>query len=691
LSYILAAFALAFSLLIWMGLSLRTAQAALLPAGSTYTVDSTADLPDADPGDGICADAAGKCTLRAAIIQANFVTGVDTITLPSGVYLLTRPGEDDAAVLGDLDITDDVTIQGAGPGSTIIDGNGAVTGDRVFQIISSAKDTSFSGMTVRNGKKVTNAFDEGGGIYWDGGGGHLRLTDMVVEDNAARYGGGLFLNYSSSGDSVVIDQVSVHANTAAAAAGGLGVNFGDFASFDLRGSQVYSNTAYEGGGIYFQGTPTYGLLSVRIENSETYSNVASLSAGFENRSGDATVPVVVLNSDLSHNHAGYYGGAVGNYGTLAIFTTTLEANSAGVRGGGVYNYEGGQLDIEQSTLSGNSAQSGGGIYSEFFIHNNAALALTNSTLSRNTASQNGGGIYAVGGQIKLFSATIADNHVEVPTGTLYDGLGGGVYITATAVVTAQNTLIADNTHRFQTLSPVPDDCFGTVQSLGFNLIETTTHCIISGNPIGNLTGQDPMLGTLRDNGGSTQTQAPLPGSPAIDAGQDPICTDDTGSALTTDQRGFPRMVGARCDIGALEAQPDLEIRQRITPPEASPGTPVSISLVFSDTGSLPASGVIITDILPVEIQPIAVLSQGVVITDTGLAPPYVWQVQDLAYAQSGVITITGVVQGDASFNVITNTATIGSNPMDANPLNNRAEAVLKIRAGEKVYLPLVIR
>jgi len=114
-------------------------------------------------------------------------------TIPSGVYTLNRSGDDDADVLGDLDIADDLTIQGAGSGATIVDGNGAVTGDRVFQVLSSAKEASFSGLTIRHGKKVANTFDEGGGLYWEGGGGHLSLIDVVVEDNAARYGGGLFM------------------------------------------------------------------------------------------------------------------------------------------------------------------------------------------------------------------------------------------------------------------------------------------------------------------------------------------------------------------------------------------------------------------------------------------------------------------------------------------------------------------
>ena len=128
LKYILAASGLTVCLLLIVTPSLTIGQAAPQPIGpltasaenptlnSTYSVTSTADLPDADVGDGVCAAANGACTLRAAIMQANFVTGLDTITVPSGVYLLTRSGDDDAAVLGDLDIADDLTIQGAGSG-----------------------------------------------------------------------------------------------------------------------------------------------------------------------------------------------------------------------------------------------------------------------------------------------------------------------------------------------------------------------------------------------------------------------------------------------------------------------------------------------------------------------------------------------------------------------------------------------
>lgn len=121
----------------------RYAVAAPSSAGNTYVVNSTDDEPDVDPSNGICfSTPSGRCTLRAAIMDANYATGPNTITLPAGVYVLTRPGYDDNALVGDLDIGHDMTIQGAGSGVTIIDGNGAVTGDRVFQILNTAQNVT---------------------------------------------------------------------------------------------------------------------------------------------------------------------------------------------------------------------------------------------------------------------------------------------------------------------------------------------------------------------------------------------------------------------------------------------------------------------------------------------------------------------------------------------------------------------
>src|SRR5260370_10779675 len=190
---------------------------------ATFTVNTTNDTSDADLADGICADINGKCSLRAAIMQANYTNVIgtsNTIIVPAGVYKLTRPGDDDSAVIGDLDIAQTMTIQGAGSSPTIVDRNRAMTCDRRLQTLSSAQETTLSGMTIRNGSKVAGTFDSGGGLYWDGGGGHLHLSDLIVEGNASPYGGGIYLNYSSDRAVLVLDHVILRNHTVSAAAAG---------------------------------------------------------------------------------------------------------------------------------------------------------------------------------------------------------------------------------------------------------------------------------------------------------------------------------------------------------------------------------------------------------------------------------------------------------------------------------------
>jgi CSLREA domain-containing protein len=551
LRYILIAIVLTLSLLTLVGQSLTTVQAAgqYVTTGSTYVVNSTADTSDADVGNPACADISGHCTLRAAIMQANFVTGLDTITLPSGVYLLTRPGyDDDGDVVGDLDIADDLTLQGAGSHTTIVDGNGAVTGDRVFQILPTTKYTSLGGLTIRNGQvDHGRAWDTGGGLTWAGGntGGDLHLNDVAIVSNTARYGGGLYLEYSIVRETVDLDHVNVHANLSTGnQGGGIAVYFGSNTEpdFDLRYSQVYSNEARGGGGgLEFTGSPSSGGSNfVRIENTEIYSNTTSFWGGGISYTGSDAVPVIILNSQLHHNHVDGNGGALYTHAALVISNTTFDQNSAD-EGGGIYNVTVGTLALNNSTLSGNSAsRDGAGIYNF-----TGTLALNNSTLSGNVASRDGAGLYAFGGRIQFNNATIAGNTIIVPTSTGYSGLGGGLFISTTAVVSIQNTLLANNFHRYLPAAFVADDCLGTLHLQGIDLIGTgiTANCSWTGHPF-YLSG-DPYLGPLQNNGGPTLTQLPLPGSPAIDQGDDAACP-------AIDQRGFRRPIGTHCDIGAVE-------------------------------------------------------------------------------------------------------------------------------------------
>jgi hypothetical protein len=239
----------------------------------------------------------------------------------------------------------------------------------------------------------------------------------------------------------------------------------------------------------------------------------------------------------------FYGGGVQNAGVLIIANATI-ADNRGEAGAGIYNT--GTLTVNDSTISGNRACSGlvtdgGGLYNA-----GGTATINTSTITGNSASGqhgggSGGGIYTYG-SVTIASSTISDN-----TAARY---GGGLYVDGGAI-TIKNSIVANNIG-FSS----PMNCFGSVVSDGYNLSSDNT-CDF--HQAGDLDNVDPLLGPLQNNGGPTQTQALLAGSPAIDAGNPSGCTDGSGQLLTTDQRGMPRPDHedqSGCDMGAYERQTD---------------------------------------------------------------------------------------------------------------------------------------
>jgi hypothetical protein len=266
------------------------------------------------------------------------------------------------------------------------------------------------------------------------------------------------------------------------------------------------------------------------------------------------------------------GGAIYNNGTLNLTNCTISNNNtgAGGSGGGIYHYLG-TLTLTNCSINNNTTGNGlerrnGGNGAGIF--NGETLILTNCTISGNNTGNGGDNNWASGGNggsgggiynnntITVTNCTICNN--TTGSGGVGDddpededgiaGYGGGIY-NDNGTTNIKNTIIANNRVAEGGEGP---DCRGTLNSKGYNLIEDTAHCAISGTLYGNITGIDPMLGPLSDNGGPTLTHALLQGSPAIDAG------DSTG--IPTDQRGYQRPVDIPgitnvsdgSDIGAYE-------------------------------------------------------------------------------------------------------------------------------------------
>lgn len=246
----------------------------------------------------------------------------------------------------------------------------------------------------------------------------------------------------------------------------------------------------------------------------------------------------VDNSVISGNS----GTGVYNTGNVTILNSTLSGNSIqGDLGGGIrsgsFKTPGNLVTVINSTISGNSAQDGGGIFSEY-----GSVNILNSTISGNSAGEGGGGIANFAGAVQIANSTISGNSAP-------QGFGGG--ISNNAGQFGATTIETGNT--IFDAGASGENIFnngGTVTSDGYNVCSDNGGGFLNGP--GDQINTDPLLGPLQDNGGPTLTHMPLPGSPAIDAG-DPNFTPPP----FRDQRGrcFYRVFGRRIDVGSVEVQP----------------------------------------------------------------------------------------------------------------------------------------
>jgi hypothetical protein len=334
-----------------------------------------------------------------------------------------------------------------------------------------------------------------------------------------------------------------------------GVTFGLTSLTVANGYIAYPGN---GGGISNAGTLT-------ITNSTLSSNVAYVSnGGGINNTGSVTITNSTVTGNKAKAGAGIYNG-----GSLTVNNSSVSGNSfnsgGGEGGGGINNASGATMTVTGSTVSGNNPGGfGGGGDSGMGIRNSGTATVSNSTISGNSglAGGTGGGIDNTG-NLTLNNSTVSGN-------TGYTG--GGISNFATLVM--NGTIVAGNTST--TTVPTGPDCYGTITSGDYNLIQNPSGCTLSGS--NNVTGQDPKLDPngLQSNGGPTRTIALQSTSPAIDV----IPAGSAGCPTTTgtDQRGpgYPRPDNSEtsCDIGAYEFA-DPTSTPTSTPTNTPTNTPTS--------------------------------------------------------------------------------------------------------------------
>jgi hypothetical protein len=376
---------------------------------------------------------------------------------------------------------------------------------------------------------------------------------------AATYGENLTISKSlniigSNASTTIINGVSINNTVVTISNSAARVN--------LSQLTIRNGHAQNGGGIYNSGTLTISHCVVSGNFASTSVRYESAAGGGIYNSGTLTINNCVVSDNFasaSVMFASAAGGGIYGAGNLTINNSTISGNVASEfffnpGGGGIV--VGGLTTINHSTISGNAGSPGGidssrtlTIYNTTIsgnsgsgIRSSGTLTINNTTISGNSGGI-GGGISA-GGPTTINNSTISGN-----SGHDTHGLprGGGIY-NFRSTVTLQNSIVANNI--------VGGNCLGTMTSHGYNLSSDGT-CNFSNS--GDRNNTNPMLGTLGNYGGPTQTIPLLTGSPAIDAGNPSGCTDGSNHLLTTDQRGMPRPdhedTGG-CDMGAFEKQSD---------------------------------------------------------------------------------------------------------------------------------------
>ncbi len=256
--------------------------------------------------------------------------------------------------------------------------------------------------------------------------------------------------------------------------------------------------------------------------------------------------MTLTDSTISGNSTDGKGGGV--YGrSVTLLDSTISGNTADGRGAGMWTRYG-TLSVTDSTISGNVSQSdGGGIYSNY-----TTINVVGSTVSGNSSVGSGGGVWIDNGGLTIESSTFTANSAGgdgggVWSSNLGDSFSGSLFAGNTAVGVGNEIRVNAGTVSLDAYNLIGDDSQTTAEALD-GLTSAASDILATSDGSSPAPLESILDTTLADNGGPTFTHALAAGSPAINAG-DPAF-DDT--LTPTDQRGLPRVLFGRVDVGAYE-------------------------------------------------------------------------------------------------------------------------------------------
>jgi hypothetical protein len=348
----------------------------------------------------------GPGTLRAAILSADAGSQRDGFRIGfavDGTIDLQTPLPD---------LNNSIAIQGPGATSLAVERAAGFSFTSAIVKVDAGQTASLSGLTIANGNEggifvfgtlsLAGCDITGNSTRSNGGGivnlGTLTVSGCVISGNSATFAGGGILNSGTMtvSDSTLSGNIDQPPYPGFPTVGGAIFSDG---ILTVSASTVSGNSAAFGGGIYNQGTLT-------VTDSTLSANAASSNGGGIYNSPGNGFSTVVSASTISGNSATYGGGIYNNnFSSVTVRDSMFTGNSAD-QGGGIYNNAFATLDVRNSTFNGNNTASdpGGGIY------NLGAATLQECTLSGNTAANDGGGIFnGASGTLAVKDSTVLDN------------------------------------------------------------------------------------------------------------------------------------------------------------------------------------------------------------------------------------------------------------------------------------------